>query len=75
MDAYNIEFLDMGHNCAFSVLAFSWNGLDFEVRVDNNGVIQKNTLECLTECVKRVDFPPNHGVWRDLRNCIDASFG
>ena len=73
MDAYNIEFIDKGHNG--QVLAFSWNNLDFEVEVDADGVILKRTLECLTECVEKVDFPPRHGVWRDLRNCIDASFG
>jgi hypothetical protein len=74
MDAYNIEFLDIGHSPK-NILAFSWKGLDFEVEVDNNGVILKRTLKCLTDCVEKVDFPPRHGVWRDLRNCIDASFG
>ena len=73
MDAYNIQLYENDNNGW--LLEFSWNGLDFEVEVDINGVIKKNTLECLTECVKQVDFPPTHGVWRDLRNCIDASFG
>lgn len=71
-DAYNIEFLDMGHNCTKDVLCFTWKNLDFEVDVVN-GEIKWGTLECLAEIVKHVDFPRNHGVRRDLERFVANS--
>jgi hypothetical protein len=71
-DAYNIE-LDYNKATRTRKLLFQWNNLDFEVEVDNSGIVLPRTLECLCEVVRQVDFPPSHGVWRDLRNFIEVS--
>lgn len=71
-DAYNIE-LDYNKKTGIRKLLFQWNNLDFEVELDESGIVLPQTLECLCEIVKQVDFPPTHGVWRDLRNFVEIS--
>jgi hypothetical protein len=71
-DAYNIELVYIKETKTRK-LQFQWNNIDFEVEVDRNGIVRLETLECLCEIVKQVDFPPKHGVWRDLRNFVATS--
>lgn len=73
-DAYNIEFLDMGHNPNKDVVCFTWKNLDFEVDVVD-GEVRWETLECLVEIVKQVDFPRGNGVRRDVEDFVATSLG